>query len=301
MAGKRVHRLDITSIGDASPTHVAHVARKRMGLSMPVVLRALYQAPATLVSRLPAATAMSAAEELRAVGCEVAVVDRGAPEPEPQPLVDVAVEVTDLDRFDDITAAAAHFLGASQDRARGLLLSTPPVLLGRVSPATVEALRAKLGDGLELTTSDPERAHYDLLLGDCHPTLRARLVTNLRKLGFEPEDDGLWVLRDLTREQAKRIWSKHKKIPNLQLPNRDFYRYEPRDDGEPELVTFRRRVVRVLQWPSAPEALDVLGMVGVEIRPREIPFTLGPWPELAARLVHRLLVRAGAEAELADE
>lgn len=139
-------------------------------------------------------------------------------------LLDVAVYVTDAERFTAISEAAAAFLGCETLAAQRLLLGTPPVLVGKVSRATVEALRSRLGEGAVVVTSDPERARFDVLLGECPAPHRARFLAALRAEGHHPaDDDGPWLLRGLTRAEADEIWTAHRRVPNLQIINQDFY------------------------------------------------------------------------------
>lgn len=229
MAGESLTSIVVTSIGTAGPSDAASVALG-LGVSVPQVISAFYRAPSTLVDQVPAATGTAVAEFLRSLGCEVEIISSDSPPPESVPLLDVAVHVTDEDRFDVVTAAAATFLGCPVDEARRLMLATPPVLLGSVSSATVEALRLRLGAGVSILTSDPALASYDILLADAPSVQSSRFLTDLPKMGFDPAT-GPWVLRGLTKSQADAIWARHQRTPGLQITNQDFYRYEVVLDG----------------------------------------------------------------------
>lgn len=354
MATEPLKRLLIRSIGAASPQDAAQVALG-LGVTVPAMLRAFYQAPSTLADELPEPTAVAIAEVLSSLGCEVEVVDQDGPPPAPGPLLDVAVRVLDESRFELIVAAAAAFLGCPDEDTRRLLLASPPVLIGQVSPATVEALRRRLGAGAEVITSDPAAARYDLLLGDCPAPVRARLLTDLRARGIDSSPTGPWLVRDLTKQQADSIWDAHRRVPTLRLANQDFYRFEVvLDGGHPDdaaitalasagipadvvprlfdalpiivaeelpvpeakrllaalaaagleahaaLTTFLQLSVHITDWSSPPPARAALVAVGISDPPTAPPFAVGPWPELTARLVRGMLLRAGAEADLAD-
>lgn len=354
MPAEILRRLVIRSIGTASPRDAARVALG-LGVDVPEMVRAFYQAPTTLVENLPEATALAVAEVLSSLGCEVEVGAPDAPPPASGPLLDVAVRVTDEERFAAITLAAADFLGCPEEEAHRLLLASPPVLVGRVSPATVEALRRRFGDGADVITSDPTTARYDLLLGDCPAPVRARLVADLRARGHAPTTTGPWLLRGLTKQQADDVWNGHRRVPTLQLANQDFYRFEVvLDSGRPgdaataaltaagvpaetvpllftalplivadelpgadaerllaalaaagleahaELSTFVQLGVHVTAWATPAPARAALAAAGIADPPTATPFTVGPWPDLTARLVRTMLTRAGAEARLAD-
>ncbi len=353
MATEPRKSLVITSIGTAGPKDAASVALG-LGVSVPDIISTFYRAPTILVEELGDATATAIAGLLVSLGCEVEVVPSDTPPPQVAPLMDVAVRVTDESRFEFVTAAVASFLGSSEEEAQRLLLATPPVVLGHVSPSTVEALRHRLGAGVSVLCSDPMLASYDLLLGECPAVQRARLLADLRTMGFAP-DAGPWVLRGLTRGEADTIWARYRRTPNLQVTNQDFYRYEVvLDGGEPnattiaaltsagvpadvaprlfsalpvivademseqaatdlmatlthvglavhaELTTFLQLGVQVNDWSSPHNVRAALQAASLEDVPDTIPFVVGPWPELTARLVRNMLVSAGAEAELAD-
>ena len=354
MTAVLLKRLDVTSIGTASPNDAARVALG-LGVSVPTMVSAFYQAPSTIADGLEEATALDVAELMCSLGCTVEVVDADAPPPEPGPLLDAAVRVLDEERFEEIADAAAAFLGCPAEEARRLLLASPPVLIGQVSAATITALRDRLGTGVEVITSDPRTARFDLLLGESPPTVRARLVADLRAAGFDPSPTGPWLLRGLTAQEADGVWTAHRQVPGLRLANQDFYRFEVLlDAGRPgeaaasaltgagipaeivprlfenlpvivadelteaeattliatlagagleahaELATFLQLGVRVTGWSAPPSARAALQAAGIADPPASPPFTVGPWPELTARLVRTLLLRAGAEADIAD-
>ncbi|ATG50809.1 hypothetical protein CFK38_04165 [Brachybacterium vulturis] len=354
MATDSTKRIDIVSVGDASPHDAARVALG-LGVSVPDMVRAFYQSPATLVDGIDEPLACALSDVLASLGCEVQVAEQDAPAPRTGPLLDVAVRVTDESRFERIAAAASTFLGCADDEARRLLLASPPVLVGQVSAATVEALQRRLGDGAEVITSDPSIARYDLLLGDCPAPSRSRLLSDLRAQGHDPAASGPWLLRDLTGTEAHDIWSTHQRIPSLRITNQDFYRFElvldggrPDEDGlaallatgvpadvvpqlfdslpiivadelpdtevkrllslltaagleaHATLATFLHLGVRVTDWRSPTPARAALVAAGVADPPTTPPFTVGPWPDLTARLVRGMLQRSGAEADLTD-
>lgn len=354
MSSDLLTRLDVRSIGTASPHDAASVALG-LGVSVPEMVSAFYQAPTTITDGLPEPTAVGVAELLRSLGCVVDVVDSNAPPPDAGTLFDVAVIITDEERFEAIAGAAAEFLGCSADEARRLLLDSPPVLVGQVSTATVSALRERLGEGADVITSDPTTARYDLLLGEVSATVRSRLVSALRAGGFDPSAAGPWLLRGMTKDQADGVWTVHRHLPGLRLANQDFYRFEVLlDAGRPgeaataaltaagiptavvprlfdalpiivadgltdaeamsliaslvdaglevhaELATFLQLGVHVTGWSAPPSARAALQAAGITDPPAAPPFTVGPWPELTARLVRSMLTRSGAEADLAD-
>lgn len=257
-------RLDVRSIGTASPQDAARVALG-LGVGVPQMVSAFYQAPTTIADEIPQATAVGIAELLRTLGCEVEVVEPTVPPPDPGPLLDVAVQVTDEERFEAIAAAAAEFLGCPDEEARRLLLAAPPVLVGQVSDASVASLRERLGDGAEVITSDPTTARYDLLLGECPATVRTRLLTDLRARDLDPAATGPWLLRGLSRQQADAIWATHRHVPGLRLADQDFYRFDVLlDAGRPDAAALAALTRAGIPSDVVPRLFDALPIIVAE-------------------------------------
>lgn len=330
-------RIVLTSIGTASPADAARVA-VGLGVPVPGVVTAFYRAPAVLVDRVAEATADNMAELLRSMGCEVCVEPVDAVLPEQGTLFDVAVRVLDESAFEDVADALAGFIASSAEEARRLLLATPALVLGGVTEPTVAALRARLGEVAHVMISDPEVARYDVLLADGAGIQRDRVRADLLEWGHDPSPEGPWLLRDLTKAQADRVWATHRRVSGLQVANQDFYRFEVVLEtggqarstaasqalialGVPEglvgdvLAAAPIGVADELDHDQALAAVAVLTQAGLEAHADLTTFLhlgvrvtegaglsriLGPWPELTARVFCAQLRRSGGVAELID-
>ena len=218
-------RLIIQSIGTASPANAASIAIG-LGVPVPSVLKALYQAPTVLVDGLTADMAEQMVGLLTDLGCIVEIESQSSPPPEPAPLFDVAVYVKEAARYGQIVTNLSKFLGCDETKAAQLLATPPGMVLGEVSRATVDALAAQLGAGADLVASDPDSACYDLFLGDCDATQRARLMADLKRRGHTPVAESGLILTELDRPTADAIWSAHSRQPALRVVNRDFLRFD---------------------------------------------------------------------------
>lgn len=218
-------RLVFHSIGGAAPGNAASIA---MGLGVPVtpVMEALYRAPAVLVDGLSAEIGDRMRALLTDLGCRVTLDPMTAPLPEPAALHDVALHISDTARYGDIIAALAEFLGTPVADAARLVTTPPGIVLGGVSPATIDALADRLGPGADLVSSNPEPALYDLFLGPCDGVIRARLLSDLRRAGFAPIADAGCILTGLTKAQADAVWAAHGRVRDLRVVNRDFLRFD---------------------------------------------------------------------------
>lgn len=334
------HRIVLTSIGAASPADAARVA-VGLGVPVPGVVAAFYRAPAVLVDRVAEATATDVADLLRSLGCEVSVEPAEAVPPEQGTLLDVAVRVIDENDFDEVATALAGFVSTSAEEARRLLLGTPPLVLGGVTQPTVEALRARLGDSARVMISDPEVARYDVLIADGVGVQADRMRADLSTWGHDPAAAGPWLLRDLTKAQADRVWASYRRVSGLQVANQDFYRFEVVLDswgrapspavsraliglGVPDdlvgdvLAAAPIGVADELDHVQALAAVAALAEAGLDAHADLTTFLhlavrvtvgpaqrkiLGPWPELTARVFCAQLRRNGVVAELihADE
>jgi len=99
-------------------------------------------------------------------------------------------------------------------------------VLGAVSPATVDALRARLGDGASTLASRPEDARYDVFLGDCDQSVAQRVRGDLRRRGFELLGDSGCLLTGLDKATADRLWKAHHRVAAFRVINRDFLRFD---------------------------------------------------------------------------
>lgn len=218
-------RIVFHSIGTASPANAASIA---IGLGVPVntVLEAVYRAPSILIDGLPQDIGDQMAGLLTDLGCKVSLDAMHAPIPAPAPLFDVALHITETARYGDITAALAGFLGTKPEEAARLISTPPGIVLGKVSAATIDALRDRLGAGVALIASDPDAALYDVFLGPCDATVSQRFLGDLRRRGMSVLAGEGCILAGLSKTDADALWATHQRIQALRVVNRDFLRFD---------------------------------------------------------------------------
>ncbi|WP_172332163.1 hypothetical protein [Mangrovicoccus sp. HB161399] len=262
-------RVAIRSIGTATPSRAASIA---LGLGVPVqaVMETLYRAPRILVDGLAPETADRMAELLGDLGCEVAVEPEDMAPPGEEPLYDVALHINDTARYGAVTEALAEFLGCDAAQAARAILQPPGVVLGQVSAATVEALCRRLGEGAELSVSDPQAARYDLFLGACDPTVRARVLGELRRRGREPLAGAGCLLSGLSRSEADAIWAALGRIGALRIVNSDFLRYDIVLTGGTDTPAAREVLEAYARIPGhiVPELFGALPIAAMEAVPQ---------------------------------
>lgn len=218
-------RVDVAvlSIGGASLRTATAVAR---GLGVPVeaAVQAIYRAPARLVQGVAEPLAARLCATLAEAGLEVAVVAPDAALPA-VPLLDVAAHLADPLAAPAAAEALHRFTGMGADAALAMLLAPPGVVLGGVSAATVAALTAALPAGVELVTSDPRTARFQLLLDDAPDIVARGVRAELSARGIAPLGTTGIVAADLDHATAQAIWQRFSRTGALRLVNQDFTRF----------------------------------------------------------------------------
>ncbi|TCK08601.1 hypothetical protein [Marinobacterium mangrovicola] len=219
------YRLVVTSIGEASPATARSIA---VGLNVSVqsVLDAFYRAPSILVDQVSLDIAEQMQTLLNSLGYETAIEASAEAVPATQVYVDIAAYLTDAKQFDRVTTELARFIGASEADASRLLSTPPGVVLGSVTEATLEALRKRLGEGVELIASSPEQAFYDVFLSADSADQASHTCAELRRRGYTPMAEQGCALMGLSKSEADQLWSIFHKANSLRVINRDFLRYD---------------------------------------------------------------------------
>lgn len=224
-ASGNAYRIVFQSIGSASPGNAAAIAIG-LGVSVGSVMEALYRAPSVLVDGLSHEVGTQMQTLLSELGCKVMLEAHDAPLPDDPRLFDVALHIEDTARYSAIATALAVFLGTTPDEAARLISTPPGVILGKVSDATITALRDRLGEGASLIASEPDAALYDIFLAPCDRSVTARLLGDLRRRGWQPLAETGCLLAGLTRSEADTLWSAHQRITELRVVNREFLRFD---------------------------------------------------------------------------
>lgn len=281
------HRLVVRSIGSASPKLHTALARV-LPQSSQHLLGCLYRAPAVLVDDISEQLGEHLCSLLGEAGLELELQHRDEPFVPGQGDREVAVFVDDVSRFRELAAEVAQFLGCELGRAAATLWASPALLVGSVSDATVDALRARLEPlGAQLDVSSPATARYDLLVVDPTPGARARVLGVLRALGLPPLDHGPLVARDLDRDQADAVWARLDRGAPVRMLDQAFQRFDVRLDAAHDGPALRRHLVERVGMPA-----KVLDQVL-----RRLPVVLDPGVrhcELAEHL--HALTELGAQA-----
>lgn len=220
-----MRRLDVLSVGSAPPGMVKALTTS-LGLSGEAVASVLYRAPATLVSGLGEDVARELERLLAQSGLRVANRPDDAPSPPPPPCLDLAIHVTDPAVLTTLVERLSAFLGAPPNEVLAMLYAPPGLVLGEVSPATVEALEARLeGLPVEVVTSERGAARYDLFCDPAEATLRATLRRELCALGLTPvDDDGALLATGLDHRSGEPLWRRYGARAAVRLLDRAFAR-----------------------------------------------------------------------------
>jgi hypothetical protein len=215
--------LLIAGIGAASP-RAASVLSQALELPIETVVDALYRAPARLLAGLPGPDAARLAAIIGSLGVEVEVIPAGEP-PARRPTLDLAGELLDPARADEVGQILGRFLGMDPQEALDLLLTPPGVILGSITEATVRALEAALPAGsTRLTASHPDEARFALFaselssqqIGVLRPHLPAETVL---------APGGSATIFDLGRAEADVLWRRLKAPERVQVVNQAFLRF----------------------------------------------------------------------------
>ncbi len=286
------HRLVVTSIGRATPS-LHQALASALPLSSHAVLARLYQAPSILLDRISPELARGLAQVLRDAGLEVEVQPGDAPFEPGVGDREVALYVGDPSRARAVVVEVAAFLGCAPARAAQLLWQSPAVLVGRVSAATVEALRQRFEPlGVELDVSTADTARYDVLVADAAPGVRARVSAALRAEGVEVEPTGPLAALGLTRAQADALWRRLDRGMPVRLLDHTFQRFDVRLDAAPDTPSVRARLVEATGMP-AHVAAKVLARLPVVlhqgVRHADVAARLGALAEVGARATAHLV------------
>jgi hypothetical protein len=199
-------------------------------LSLPpaVIIKRIYQAPAVLIERLNHEDGCEIRHVLDEAGLvvdlELEPVDLGTA----RALFDVAVHIQDIEAFTQVAACLAEFLGCQPEEAERLLETSPGVVLGDVSEATVQALTQRL-DGLStnVVSADKQQSVYDLFLLDADPAVRSAMLRDLRASGEACDDSAhAVILRSLSYDAAAAIWRRYQSTGSLRVINQAFEQWD---------------------------------------------------------------------------
>lgn len=297
-----LYSLDVQSIGKAGPE--VHRALKRvMALPHQEIVARLYQAPSELLTGLEHGTATQIAEVLESTGLEIRVRPAEEPLPPGKADLDVALHLTDPGRLPEVAREVAAFLGCELPKAAQVVWSSPAMLVGQVSEATVRALRERLEPlGVELDLSRPEEASFDLYISPCAPAVRHRAAGLVRGEKAEVREEGPLLAMGLGVAPTQRLWRAFQasSIPVTVL-NQDFQRFDLRLDRAPDTPALRQALVQTTGMPEkiVPKVLSRLPMNLLQgVRAAEVGPVLERFAALGAEVSAHLLAFRSFDLEI---
>ncbi|MCA9708784.1 MAG: hypothetical protein KDK70_23260 [Myxococcales bacterium] len=263
------HGILVRSIGTAGAAIVGALgSASRVPEQM--LAQRLFQAPAMLFRGLTKELAEEATAILRAAGveCEVTHQDHsftpGGADHE------VALVVRDFRKTSAVLESVMTLLGVTAAEAKRILCTSPAVLLGRISAATVVAIEQRFAPlGVEVDVSRPATARFDVLMGHCNAEQRAAAVAAIGGLHIEVESAredhaGPLLAMGISHDDAERV---HAIASRSQWPlvvvNRDFQRYDVRLDAAPDTPRLRAFLAESAGMPErmVPRVLARLPIV----------------------------------------
>jgi hypothetical protein len=288
------YRLLVRSIGTADAAVIGALRRVRVAPDAELA-GLLYRAPSELLSGVDRELGTRLRDVLRGAGMEVDLVpasesfEPGAGEYE------VALVLRRYDRLLPVIEQTARILGVPADAAMKIVSATPAVLLGGVSRATVEALRARYAPlGVEVDASRTADARFDIALEFGDEPTRRLLAGLLAGEGAEATrtGDDQYLVADVSAAVAREIWEwLSRTAARIRVLNRDFERFDVRLDSAPATPVVRDWLVERIGMPPAV----------AEIAPTRTPLIVAetiPLPEAMDFLASAHAVGARASAVL---
>lgn len=246
------YRLLVRSIGDADAAVIGALRRLRAG-SDTELAELLYRAPSELLRGLDRDTGTKLLKVLRETGIDVDLVPPSETYEPGSAAYEVALVIKRPDRLFDVIRETVRVLGVDVDTARKLVCANPAVLIGRVSQATVDALRRRYqAHGVELDVSRSIDADFDLAVDASDFPTRKRLERLLadEQIPIAVGEAGQFLATGLKAAAAERIWKKLRDADvKVQVLNRDFQRFDVRMESAPGADDPSRRAL--LDWMVA--------------------------------------------------
>jgi hypothetical protein len=256
-------RIVVRAIGTASPA-VCHALAQALPIPTEQIMRSVYQAPAVLLGGLSEEQARSIGGALAKSGLEIQVVSNDESIELGGPDFEVSVHVEDPRRLRAIAAEVARFLGCAPQRALLLLCGSPAVILGRVSEATVVALRARLEPlGAKVDASRTRDAVFDVFVDEHGQDLRMRIGRLLQEAGVATVAAGPLFAVGIPRALGETLYARIGEDPRWRLLDHAFQRFDVVLEAAQDSPTMREAIVEVSGMPETlvPKVLARLPVV----------------------------------------
>lgn len=218
-------RVLVKSVGRAKPATAAVIAA---GLGVPIssVVANLYRAPSVLVDKVTLDIATNLKNLLREIGYEAEVQSDCEPIPKAPALYDVSLYLNDAGKLAAAAEKLAAFIGVSTEDAVQAIMKPPGVVMGSISPATIDALTTMIDGDAELLISAQDSARYDIFLGDISDVVLQRLKADLAHLGVTCIADSGLIAADLDKQCVENLWERYQGSGVLLIVNRAFLRFD---------------------------------------------------------------------------
>lgn len=262
-------RIVVRAIGTATPALCTVLARA-LPLSTEQIVRSIYQAPSVLLDGLADEQARAIGDVLSSSGLDIAIASAHEELQLGGPDFEVAVHVEDPARFRAVAAEVARFLGCEPLRAVRLLCGSPAVILGRVSQATVDALRARLEPlGAKVDASRTAEALYDVFVDEDAPAMRGRVERLLVEAGIPLASTGPLCALEVPRSVADLLFARIGADPSWRLLDHAFQRFDVVLEAAPDTPAAHEAIIAVSGMPASlvPKVLARVPVVLASAKP----------------------------------
>lgn len=184
-------QISVRSVGTANASVISTLmhldpSRKRIDWA-----ERIYRAPSTLLRGLNHANAEEICGLLSSTGLEVSVEEEDqtpAERESPTDSYDVALVVSRVEAVRPVVEEVVGFLGTEVDEALRIVCNAPALLIGKVSTATVTAIRGRFAPlGVEIDTANTRDDRYDMVVAVSSATVATRVWEVIEaRLGPQP-------------------------------------------------------------------------------------------------------------------
>lgn len=156
-------QLIVTSPGRVDMHGIIGLA-KAMKIPVSVLSRKIYQAPTVLIPGVLACAAPGLVESCQELGLEISTQSTDRPLEQDTARFDLAVHITDAALIPATVEAVARMVGVAPEQAYQMLATPPGLVLGDVSTAAAQAVRARLPEGVRLSVAPSGLGPFDLFV-----------------------------------------------------------------------------------------------------------------------------------------
>lgn len=252
----------IDSIGEASPA-VSKVLADGLGLPIEVIVKALYNTPSVMFSKIDENVAEDAVKMLNALGLNARMQPSDDPLPEDSDTMDVGVYIHDARYLPTVCTQLSEFLGCEQNEALSLLMAEPPLVLGGVSFNTAEALSKRIN--AEVVASSPKKELYTIEILKRDPLFIGQLQKYLDHHKIEVDLKDKSRIENLDYSTSNDLCRKFQSTGMVKILNQGFQRYEVvLDEVDTENPEYKTTLIEHVGMP--PQIIDrVLKNLPIEL------------------------------------